>query len=82
MSNTKYNFGALLRERETKTIKTVAFCKKLYFKSKQQEKYVGANFALLCQSINMIAQIKKTFLNIPIKIPRFPTSARIQKLLT
>ena len=34
MSNTKYNFVALLRERETKTIKTVAFCKKLYFKSK------------------------------------------------
>ena len=34
MSNTKYNFVALLRERETKTIKTVAFCKNLYFKSK------------------------------------------------
>ena len=64
--------------KESITVKRVALYKKLYFfheKSKKQE--IGNNFMLLCQSRNVIGQIKKTFLHRPIKILQFITPARI-----
>ena len=63
--------------REIITVKTVTLCKKLYFLKKIE---AGTNFALLCQSRNMVG--RKAYLYRPIKVLQCLTPARIQKCLT
>ena len=46
-----------------------------------QEKEAGTNFILLYQLRNKVGQFKKAYLQRPIKILHFLTSARIQKCL-
>ena len=73
-----------LRYREIITFKTVTLYKKLYFfikNLKKQDKEAGSNFILLCQSRNMVGQLKKAYLHRPIKIQHCPTPARIKKCL-
>ena len=47
-----------------------------------QEKEANTNFFLLCQPRNMVGQLKKVYLDRPIKILHFGTPAKFQKYFT
>ena len=49
---------------------------------KNKKKEAGTTLVLLCQSRNMVGQLKKVDLHRPIKILHFLTPARIQACLT
>ena len=59
-------------------------CRKHLFHEKieNNKKEAGTNFIWLCQSTNMVAKFKKTYLYRPIKILQFLTPSTIQKFLT
>ena len=63
-----------LNYREIVTAKSAALHKKFYFfslKDLKKEKEAGTNFVVLCQSRNMVAQVKKAYLHRLIKILHF-----------
>ena len=73
-----------LKYRETLTVETVKFYKKLYFFHEKsfKKKKTGTNFTLLCQSTNLVGQVKKAYVHRNIKILHFLRHATIQKFLT
>ena len=73
-----------LKYRKTLTVETVKLYKKLDFFHERllKKKKTATNFALLCQSRNLVGQFKKTYLHRKIKILHFLTTATIQKFLT